>query len=277
MTIQAQANQDADLNAEQRMVFMDVISESLRLSQRSHLFNWLQGGFQFLISHEVMIFGIKSGDSEEYRYEYFSSSRYFDDNRFADVLKSSVGVVTRAEMLWQNTRLPIIISNQAPATVLTAAVIKDSKKYTNMHVLNEELLQTDLLSGIAHGFGDSQNHVSSFVVFARLAKPPKEIHAQLLELVMPHLHCALLRVANSRPTVSTSAASQISKKITEREIEILQWVHMGKTNWEISSILDISPLTVKNHVQNILRKLDVQNRGQAAVKAAKLGLVKLFN
>ena len=277
MTSQAQANQDADLNAEQRMVFMDVISESLRLSQRSHLFNWLQGGFQFLIPHEVMIFGIKSGDSDEYRYEYFSSSRYFDDNRFSDVLKASVGVVTRAEILWQNTRLPIIISNQTPATFLTAAAIKDSKKYTTMHVLNEELVQTDLLSGIAHGFGDSQNHVSSFVVFARLAKPPKEIHAQLLELVMPHLHCALLRIANSRPMVSTSAASQISKKITEREIEILQWVHMGKTNWEISSILDISPLTVKNHVQNILRKLDVQNRGQAAVKAAKLGLVKLFN
>ena len=51
---------------------------------------------------------------------------------------------------------------------------------------------------------------------------------------------------------------------------------MGKTNWEISSILGISPLTVKNHVQNILRKLDVQNRGQAAIKASKLGLVKII-
>ena len=52
-------------------------------------------------------------------------------------------------------------------------------------------------------------------------------------------------------------------------------MHKGKTNLEISVILDISPLTVKNHVQNILRKLNVQNRNHAAVKASKLGLVQL--
>jgi DNA-binding CsgD family transcriptional regulator len=49
---------------------------------------------------------------------------------------------------------------------------------------------------------------------------------------------------------------------------------MGKTNWEISTILNISPLTVKNHVQNVIRKLSVLNRNQAAIKAAKLGLIK---
>ena len=73
--------------------------------------------------------------------------------------------------------------------------------------------------------------------------------------------------------INTAAIANI---MTKRESEILQWLHMGKTNWEISSILDISQLTVKNHVQNILRKLDVQNRSQAAVKAAKLGLIKML-
>jgi DNA-binding CsgD family transcriptional regulator len=50
---------------------------------------------------------------------------------------------------------------------------------------------------------------------------------------------------------------------------------MGKTNWEISTILNISPTTVKNHVQNIIRKLGVENRGQAAVKALNLGLISI--
>lgn len=48
---------------------------------------------------------------------------------------------------------------------------------------------------------------------------------------------------------------------------------MGKTNWEIGNIMQVSPLTIKNHVQNILRKLDVENRSQAASKALKLGLI----
>jgi DNA-binding CsgD family transcriptional regulator len=69
------------------------------------------------------------------------------------------------------------------------------------------------------------------------------------------------------------SATKENSILTKRELEILQWLHMGKTNWEISSILEISPLTVKNHVQNILRKFDVQNRSQAVVRAAKLGLI----
>ena len=94
---------------------------------------------------------------------------------------------------------------------------------------------------------------------------------------MPHLHCALVRIASvSENTVWVPNSNRLDKKITGRESEILHWVQLGKTNWEISTILSISPLTVKNHVQNILRKLDAPNRSQAALKAAKLGLVRIL-
>jgi DNA-binding NarL/FixJ family response regulator len=93
---------------------------------------------------------------------------------------------------------------------------------------------------------------------------------------MPHLHCALVKV-NANRTVMQSNKNQdfVLKTVTKREIEVLQWLHMGKTNWEISTILNISPTTVKNHVQNIIRKLGVENRGQAAVKALSLGLISI--
>ena len=51
--------------------------------------------------------------------------------------------------------------------------------------------------------------------------------------------------------------------MTERELQIMQWVEMGKTNQEIGVILDISTFTVKNHLQRIFKKLDVYNRAQA--------------
>ena len=67
---------------------------------------------------------------------------------------------------------------------------------------------------------------------------------------------------------STPSAS--ASKVTGREREILQWLNIGKTNTEIAKILDISPLTVKNHVQNILRKLKATNRIHAVAKANRM-------
>jgi DNA-binding NarL/FixJ family response regulator len=58
--------------------------------------------------------------------------------------------------------------------------------------------------------------------------------------------------------------------ITEREREILIWVRDGLSNQQISEKLGISALTVKNHVQKILRKLGAANRAQAVAKAMSM-------
>jgi len=50
---------------------------------------------------------------------------------------------------------------------------------------------------------------------------------------------------------------------------------VGKSNIEIGTILTISPLTVKNHVQKILRKLNVQNRTQAVGRALALRILSI--
>lgn len=61
--------------------------------------------------------------------------------------------------------------------------------------------------------------------------------------------------------------------LTNREMQVLRHVSMGLSNREIGKSLGISVETVKEHVQNILRKLDVNDRTQAAVWAVKRGLV----
>ena len=61
--------------------------------------------------------------------------------------------------------------------------------------------------------------------------------------------------------------------LTNRELQVLQHVSMGLSNREVGKSLGISVETVKEHVQNILRKLDVNDRTQAAVWAVKRGLV----
>jgi transcriptional regulator EpsA len=59
-----------------------------------------------------------------------------------------------------------------------------------------------------------------------------------------------------------------SGQLTQREIEILEWIALGKTNPEIGSILNVSLFTVKNHIQRIFRKLNVSNRAQAVAEVA---------
>jgi len=61
--------------------------------------------------------------------------------------------------------------------------------------------------------------------------------------------------------------------LTNRELQVLRHVALGLSNREIGRSLGISIETVKEHVQNILRKIDVADRTQAAVWAIKKGLV----
>lgn len=86
---------DTSLSDEQRAVFMDAISESLRISQHSHLFNWLQGAFQYLLGHEVMIYGIKTSESDVFEYKYLISSRYFDEHKFHELIRQEEGLANK--------------------------------------------------------------------------------------------------------------------------------------------------------------------------------------
>ena len=63
-------------------------------------------------------------------------------------------------------------------------------------------------------------------------------------------------------------------QLTEREIELLQWMVEGLSNKRIAQKLFISENTVKYHIRNILQKLGVQNRTEAVATAIRRGLTK---
>ena len=63
-----------------------------------------------------------------------------------------------------------------------------------------------------------------------------------------------------------------TEPLSERELEVLQWLALGAPNREIGQRLAITESTVKRHVYNIFDKLNVRNRTQAALQARKLGI-----
>ncbi len=93
---------------------------------------------------------------------------------------------------------------------------------------------------------------------------------------------AIKAAANGQVQLSPKAAERLMReirapespeKLTERETEVLRQLASGKSNKEIASEMYISETTVKTHVSNILMKLGVPSRTQAALYAVRIGLV----
>lgn len=96
------------------------------------------------------------------------------------------------------------------------------------------------------------------------------------EAVIPHNMASKLLTefsAMAKQPVSKADSSGDYQPLTNREKEILQTLSGGATNKEIGNTLNISEHTVKIHLKNILKKLHVNNRIQAAVYAHRQGLV----
>jgi DNA-binding NarL/FixJ family response regulator len=73
--------------------------------------------------------------------------------------------------------------------------------------------------------------------------------------------------------ISPEAADTIRTELSDRELDVLKLIAAGNDNAMIAAQLHISPKTVKNHISNILMKLQIENRIQAAVYAVRSGIV----
>ena len=93
---------------------------------------------------------------------------------------------------------------------------------------------------------------------------------------------AIKAAAGGQVQLSPKAAARLMREVrapespealTERETEVLRWLAGGQSNKEIAHTLGIGEKTVKTHVSNVLGKLGVQSRTQAALYAVRIGLV----
>ena len=73
--------------------------------------------------------------------------------------------------------------------------------------------------------------------------------------------------------ISPEAADSLRAELSQRELDVLKLIANGNDNAMIAAELHISPKTVKNHISNILMKLQIENRIQAAVYAVRSGIV----
>ena len=101
----------------------------------------------------------------------------------------------------------------------------------------------------------------------------RAIHAVMSDEI--YIQPSLIPILNNR-MISRDKDKDKIDELTKRELEVLIEVANGKLNKEIANELKISERTVKNHISNIFKKIDVNDRTQAAVFAIKNDLIKLY-
>lgn len=90
-----------------------------------------------------------------------------------------------------------------------------------------------------------------------------------------YIQPSLIPVLNSR-LMNRNMDKEKIDSLTKRELEVLIQLAYGMYNKEIANTLSISERTVKNHISNIFKKIDVSDRTQAAVFAIKNNIIKLY-
>ena len=187
---------------------------------------------------------VQSNYQADWRSQYDAERLHYIDPTVIHCMGSSVPVV------WE------------PALFRTSA----------QRALYEEACSYGIRSGVTfpiHG----PNGEFGVISFASDQAPSAE-HERTIGRLMPAL--SLVRdyaFESSLRFVSPRAAQDAVPHLTRRELEVLNWVMVGKSSWEISKITRCSEATVNFHIGNIRHKFKVNTRQQALVKAISMGII----
>jgi transcriptional regulator EpsA len=236
-----------------------LVERSLRVTNEQQFFSWVQSEVQYLISHEILICGMSSGANSKMRYFRFSSTRYFRLEHFNEVCDPSSGLFNMMMSVSRKTGRPCALG---PDAVIGGC----DKEWIPL------LESCELRNAAAFGQRGTDGHMKSYFCFARVSDELNPRLMYIIEILVPILEATFSRVIT--PQVSTAQPYYANATfLSKRETEVLHYLMAGKTNQMIAAEMFLSPLTIKNHVQNIMKKLKVKTRGHAVTLGMKMGLL----
>ena len=236
------------------------LDASLRVHARAHFFSWTQGLLQSLIRHELLICALCLGKPPAFRADGFSMTTP-EPNLFSDMFLRDTGVAPALLKAWEERRYqPVVLDLNGSNTLGSGGFQRELERLGAPQLL-------------VHGIHDAEGRAISLFVFACRPGSAGQRQAYLVQLLAPSLHAAWVRTQLTKRAEASGDKAAGGSVLTVREMDILKWIYLGKSNFEIGAILKISPLTVKNHVQKILRKLNVVNRTQAIGKSLELRIL----
>jgi DNA-binding NarL/FixJ family response regulator len=175
--------------------------------------------------------------------------------------------------------LPAAVGALHPDVVILDVELPGKSGITAVEELRERA--PDVRVMMLSGFGDAKRVKAALNGGARgyvlKNAPPPEIIAAVRAVadgrtvLGPTITEEIATSLRAEP--AESRARRLLAALSERELEVLRLIAEGASNAEIGKRLFISEGTVKNHMTHILRKLDVEDRTQAAILAVRYGVV----
>lgn len=178
--------------------------------------------------------------------------------RYADALRAGAGRVRTPIVRGVQTRRTPQLFNLGDAHGHPPGWIENFERF-------------DLHNIAAHGVADPGGRRSSMFSFHRIPGPVGAWHADMLKVLVPHLHAAFARVVTLAPQ---ARADHPYFDVKGEEMEVLHWLVQGKSNGDISAITGRSQATIKRQVAQLLAALGVATRTQAAARAVDWGLIE---
>lgn len=248
-----------DLSAVDRERFLRIVQESLVIDRHFQLFLWLQGEFQRVLPHEVFIAMVGDFSSGDVALDIVSPLPKVRTRQCG-----ACGIRTMAQELYSRWK-----QNGFQLMALTGEVASLSPAKCECPIAP---MIADGGSMMVHGLRDGRTGQDALYLLLHPASVFGDRERRMFEMLLPQIDFACRRVV-ALDEGNAVRPPQPGKpfELSARELEILDWVRLGKTNDEIGSILNISAFTVKNHLQRIYRKMDVLNRAQAIGKLEESG------
>lgn len=257
------------LSSQHAHALVRAIETAVDVRRRYQFFVWSQSYLQALVPHHLAVCGVYQRTRKDMSFEAFNSI-LVPPQLLSVVTDAGSALLQQVVGCWIERRGRALTLDLQTLTGVAAGGERDRLVDAGFH---------DLL---VHGVSRPQrpSELESLFIFGSKCRRCTPQQAMYLELLLPHVHATWLRVqATERELTVGQGGSTVARPesfrppITERESQILYWVREGKSNQEIGDQLGISVLTVKNHVQKILRKLGAANRAQAVAKAMTLNLL----
>ena len=247
--------------AERDRRILTIITECTTVQTADDFSRVVEGPLREVLPHEMMICGIggvSRAGSYVHKLLYYNYS--FVNYKYYESLLNSEGRADSPLMRkWRETQQPVYFQSDRDDADFPADWVQTFKQHK-------------MRNTIGHGVMDLTGTYSSYFIFTRLPEEVGPSHAHLLKLLTPHLHLALTRALATVPEYPWNLGAA-KKPLSDRQLEILYWMHEGKTNWEIAKILNLTEINVKYHVDQIFVKLEVRKRVHAVAKAHALGLL----
>ena len=255
-------NQLVFLDGQVQERLLRAIQSAVHVRRRHQLFLWAQGQFFALLPHEILIcLRLQRGNGATH--VECVHSMLFDKEQEASLCHPNDGLAVRLALACEQ-------SGCLPGLVAAGA----SRPARIYEKFRDDMGQAGLRNAVVHGDRVSAHSDASFFILFNVADEIAPMHGHLMQLLLPHLHLAFNHVISQGEDNGGEAVEAAPPPITGRELQVLQWICSGKSNYEIGVILDVSPLTVKIHVQKIFRKFNVHNRAQAVSRAMSLNLFR---